>query len=161
MEPTIREYRPADREAVVALSLRAWEPIFASMRAILGDEIDALLHTEDWKPYQQRGVEVTLSSEQFHTWVADDGGTVVAYMAVKLDSQPGLGELWMIAVDPQAQGRGLGTRMTTMATDFMRRAGMKTAMISTGGDSGHAAARRAYEKADYTALPIVHYYKAL
>jgi hypothetical protein len=38
---------------------------------------------------------------------------------------------------------------------------MRVAMIKTGGDPGHAPARRVYEKADYTQLPEAGYYKAL
>jgi hypothetical protein len=33
--------------------------------------------------------------------------------------------------------------------------------IDTGGDPGHASARRVYEKADYTLMPIARYFKAL
>ena len=39
--------------------------------------------------------------------------------------------------------------------------GMKLAGVSTGGDPGHAPARRAYEKAGYTAFPNVWYYQPL
>ena len=35
------------------------------------------------------------------------------------------------------------------------------AHIATGGDPGHAAARHTYEKAGFTALPLVRYYKEL
>ena len=35
------------------------------------------------------------------------------------------------------------------------------ALVETGGDPGHAAARRVYEKADYTILPVARYFKAL
>jgi GNAT superfamily N-acetyltransferase len=94
-------------------------------------------------------------------WVAEDDGTVVAFMAVTLHPDDAMGQLWMIAVDPAAQGRGLGTRLTDLATDWMRDAGMRVAMIATGGDPGHAPARRTYEKAGYTALPGVQYFKAL
>jgi hypothetical protein len=34
-------------------------------------------------------------------------------------------------------------------------------MIDTGGDPGHAPARRVYEKANYNLLPIARYFKAL
>jgi hypothetical protein len=34
-------------------------------------------------------------------------------------------------------------------------------MIDTGGDAGHTSARRVYEKANYTLLPIARYFKAL
>ncbi len=37
---------------------------------------------------------------------------------------------------------------------------MKVAMVETGGDPGHAAARRTYEKAVYVHLPtIARYFK--
>lgn len=38
---------------------------------------------------------------------------------------------------------------------------MKLAIVGTGGDPGHAPARRSYEKAGYIGLPIVRYYKDL
>ena len=134
--------------------------MFASIRELLGDEIDERLHGADWKTYQRLAVEATLANER-SLWVAEAEGTAIAFMAVSLDTERSLGELWMIAVDPSAQNRGLGTRLTNMATDWMRDAGMKTATIGTGGDPGHAPAPRTYEKAGYTPLPIVNYYKAL
>jgi hypothetical protein len=38
---------------------------------------------------------------------------------------------------------------------------MTVAMVETGGDPGHAAARRTYEKAGYILLPIARYFKSL
>ena len=161
MEPTIRQYRAADEAAVVALALRAWAPVFASLRAVLGNELDERMHGSDWREYQRTSVEGTLANDDMHVWVAEDDGTVVAFMAVTLHTDDSMGELWMLAVDPDAQGRGLGTRLTDLATDWMRDAGMRVAMIATGADPGHAPARRTYEKAGYTALPGVQYFKAL
>ncbi|MBV9011056.1 MAG: hypothetical protein JO272_03220 [Pseudonocardiales bacterium] len=54
MDPQIREYCRADEEAVVELSLRAWEPVFASMEQVLGHEICLRLHG-DWRRYQEEG----------------------------------------------------------------------------------------------------------
>jgi len=34
-------------------------------------------------------------------------------------------------------------------------------MVETGGDPGHAPARRVYEKAGYTGFPVAGYFKAL
>ena len=66
-----------------------------------------------------------------------------------------------ITFDPASQNKGIGTRLTNHATDWLREQGMRVAMIGTGGDSGHAPARRTYEKARYTAMPLVRYFKAL
>jgi len=49
----------------------------------------------------------------------------------------------------------------TYSVDYMRAAGVVVADIGTGGDPGHAPARRTYEKAGFTALPLVRYYRAL
>jgi hypothetical protein len=38
---------------------------------------------------------------------------------------------------------------------------MDLAVAATGGDPGHAPARRSYEKAGYTALPLVRFYRAV
>ena len=38
---------------------------------------------------------------------------------------------------------------------------MRLAVVGTGGDPGHAPARRCYEKAGYTGLPLVRSYQAL
>jgi GNAT superfamily N-acetyltransferase len=67
----------------------------------------------------------------------------------------------MLAVDPAAQGEGVGTVLTRTATDWLRASGMRVAMIDTGGDPGHAPARRVYEKAACTLLPVARYLKAL
>ena len=60
----------------------------------------------------------------------------------------------MLAVDPAAQNRGTGTALTEFATAWLRDAGMRIAMVETGGDDGHAAARRVYERAGYKLLPV-------
>ena len=67
----------------------------------------------------------------------------------------------MIAVDPGCQRQGVATALMTYSVDYMRAAGVVVADIGTGGDPGHAPARRTYEKADFTALPLVRYYRAL
>jgi len=67
----------------------------------------------------------------------------------------------MLAVDPDGQNRGAGTALTEFATGWLRDAGMRIAMVDTGGDSGHAPARHVYEKADYALLPVARYFKAL
>jgi hypothetical protein len=51
--------------------------------------------------------------------------------------------------------------LTGKATDWLRVSGMRVAMIDTGGDPGHAPARRVYEKAGYALLPVARYFKAL
>ncbi len=165
----IRVYQPADGEAVVALSLRAWAPVFGSMEQVLGHEIFARLHGDDWRDYQARSVRGVLADEAMRVWVAEAGGSVAEaggsvagfVAATVFDSERRIGEIAMLAVDPACQHRGLGTALTEFGTAWLRDAGMRVAMIGTGGDPGHAPARRVYAKADYTLIPMARYFKAL
>ena len=160
MDADIREFCREDTDAVVELSLRAWAPVFASMEEALGPELSARLHG-DWREHQAQAVRDTLANETAHVWVAEADGIVVGFVAATLDREPGMGEIWMLAVDPDHQLRGVGTALTDHATCWLRDSGMQVAMVETGGDPGHAPARRVYEKAAYTALPVVRYFKAL
>jgi GNAT superfamily N-acetyltransferase len=159
-EARIRRYGPLDEEPVVALSLRAWAPVFSSMEQVLGREIFARLYG-DWRRYQEKDVRDTLADGAAQVWVAEAERGVVGFVAARLDPERQMGEVWMLAVDPDAQGRGIGTALTEVATGWLRDAGMTVAMVGTGGDPGHAPARRVYEKAGYTVFPLARYFKAL
>jgi GNAT superfamily N-acetyltransferase len=62
---------------------------------------------------------------------------------------------------PDFQGHGIGTALTEFTLNWMKEAGMSVAMVETGGDSGHAPARRTYEKLGFGLLPIARYFKKL
>ena len=94
-------------------------------------------------------------------WVAEVNGGVVGFIAYELNLQKRVGTVQLLAVHPEHQNRGIGTQLNSFALDRMRESGMEMAEVGTGGDPGHAPARRSYEKAGYTGLPLVRYYKAL
>lgn len=160
-QPRIRSFDDRDAGAVVDLSLRAWAPVFASLEQVLGSGIFRRLHP-DWREDQRRAVEAVCASQGTRVWVAEVDGATVGFVAVEIfDSGRSMGEISMLAVDPDYQGGGIGTALTEFAIDRLKDAGMKVAMVETGGDPGHAAARRTYEKAGYVHLPIARYFKNL
>jgi ribosomal protein S18 acetylase RimI-like enzyme len=144
----------------VRLSLAAWEPVFSSFRDVLGPAIYARLYP-DWEKSQAADVERVCTGGEHTVWVADAAGTVAGFVAYTLNAETKVGEVYMLAVDPAHQNRGLGTRLNAVALDRLREAGMEVAQVGTGGDPGHAPARRTYEKAGYTALPSVWYFQLL
>jgi ribosomal protein S18 acetylase RimI-like enzyme len=161
MPPRIRPFDDRDAEAVVDLSLRTWAPVFASLERVLGSEIFGRLHP-DWREDQRRAVEDVCAAEKGRVWVAEVDGTAIGFVAIEIyDPERSMGEISMLAVDPDHQGGGIGTALTEFALDRLKDAGMKVAMVETGGDPGHAAARRMYEKAGYVLLPIARYFKNL
>jgi ribosomal protein S18 acetylase RimI-like enzyme len=145
---------------VVNLSLRAWAPVFASIERAMGSEIFGQLHP-DWRADQRQAVEDACAAQKLQVWVAEVGASTVGFVAVELHHDKNIGEIYMLAVDPDYQGNGIGTALTEFALDQIKDAGMAVAMVETGGDPGHAAARRTYEKAGYVQLPIARYFKKL
>ena len=161
IQPRIRPLDDRDIEAVVDLSLRAWAPAFASLEQTLGSEIFRRQHP-DWQEDQRRAVETVCASQETQVWVAEVDGATVGFVAIELHHpEHSMGEISMLAVDTDYQGGGIGTALTEFALDRLKDAGMTVAMVETGGDPGHAAARRTYEKAGYVHLPIARYFKNL
>ena len=161
MRAQVRPLDDRDAEAVVGLSLRAWAPVFASIEQALGSEIYGLLFPDGWLASQRQAVEAVCASQEKRVWVAEVDGTTVGFVAVDLHPESSMGEIHMLAVDPDHQGNGIGTALTEFALARIKDAGMKVAMVETGGHPGHAAACRTYEKAGYLHLPIARYFKNL
>ena len=76
--------------------------------------------------------------------------------------EPRGSQRWIqLAVHPDHQGLGIGTELNNRALEEMKAAGILMVEVGTGGDESHAPARRSYEKAGYTSLPLVRHYKHL
>ena len=161
MDTQIRAYTDEDIEAIVALSLLAWEPVFTAWQEILGPDLYPIAIFPDWRKSQQEGVEKVCRDEKMTTWVAEVDGEVVGFIAYELHQDSKTGEVMMLAVHPHYQNHGIGTELNRFALRAFKEAGMKLAVVGTGGDEGHAPARRSYEKAGYTGLPLMRYYQAL
>jgi GNAT superfamily N-acetyltransferase len=142
--------------------MRAWAPVFASLEKALGVEIFRRLHP-DWRVDQEKAVRAVLVDPAMQIWVAESRveARPTGFVAAKVNADGLVGEIYMLAVDPETQDQGVGSALTETATDWLRTSGMQVAMIDTGGDPGHAPARHVYEKANYTLLPIARYFKAL
>ena len=118
-------------------------------------------YPDHWRVSQQKAVEDVCAAEDTHVWVAVDAGSTVGFVAVKLDSESSMREVYMVAVDPDFQGHGIGTALMEFALAWMKDSGMSVAMVKTGSDPGHAPARRTYEKMGFGLFPIARYFKKL
>jgi ribosomal protein S18 acetylase RimI-like enzyme len=154
-----RPFIESDVAQIVELSLLAWDPVFESFEKVLGPRIFPILYP-DWRKAQAEGVAgACRATDKYHTLVAEIDGRVVGFIAYELKGETG--EVVLLAVHPECQKRGIATQLNLAALDAMKAAGMKMAVAETGGDEGHAPARRAYEKVGYTGLPLVRYFKDL
>jgi ribosomal protein S18 acetylase RimI-like enzyme len=157
----IRPLTPADLEAVIDLSLRAWEPVFVSFEKILGSAIFGLLYRPEWRSAQAAGVRQQCLADGAEPFVLTTAGDVVAGFVVLLQNQDeSLGMIEMIAVHPEHQRRGHGRALMEFAIQRLHDQGLKLINVGTGGDPGHAPARALYEAVGFTGLPLVNDYMA-
>ena len=89
------------------------------------------------------------------------GGFVIVIIAEPTSGEARAADVEMIAVDPDMQRRGIGRNLLDAAVATMRESGCAYANVWTGGDEGHGSARALYGASGFTALPAVHYYRAL
>lgn len=157
----IKPYDSRYLVAIVALSLRAWEPVFESIQNSIDAEVYQVFYPDGWRISQQQAVEAVCTAEDTKVWIATDTDSMLGFVAVKLDAESSMGEIYMIAVDPAFQGQGVGGRLIEFALARMKEAGMSVAMVETGSDPGHAPARHTYEKAGFGLFPVARYFKKL
>ena len=158
----IRPYEEWDLEAVVEFSVRAWQPVFESLRQVLGDAIFVRLHQPEWTEVQAEAVRSSCTSDERDVFVAVADGRPVGFAAVALNAfHERMGVVDIIAVDPVYQRRGIARLLMERSAEHMRAEGMDIAAVGTGGDPGHGPARALYEALDYTALPGMRYLRLL
>lgn len=160
-EIQIRDLAPGDVDAIVAIALAAWEPIFRYYRQEMGEDLFQTAFP-DWQADKARQVETACRpGSRARVCVAEQGGEVVGF-ATYYTNDSGVGEIGNNAVRPDRQGQGIGSQMYSYIFGRLRELGMRYVKVSTGGDPAHAPARGAYRKAGFEiALPGVDYYRAL
>jgi GNAT superfamily N-acetyltransferase len=157
----IRPVCDADVEDLVQLALLAFVPVFRSFTQLLGHDIYTRIWP-DWRTSQREAIEkVCQHGDKTIVWVAEWDGRVAGFLAHELNLEDKTGEVMLLAVHPEYQNLGIGTQLNTFALEKMKDSGMTLAKVETGGDPSHAPARRSYEKAGYTPLPLVRYFKDL
>jgi GNAT superfamily N-acetyltransferase len=157
----IRAFREADLERIIEFSLRAWEPVFESIRSVLGEEVFAALYP-DWRAVQAEEIRASCMSGERAVFVATVDDAPAGFATVWLNAfYEGLGVIDIIGVDPDHQRQGIAARLTQVAIEHMQDHGMIIASVETGGDPGHAPARALYEQTGFVLLPIARYFRKI
>jgi ribosomal protein S18 acetylase RimI-like enzyme len=155
----IRPFTLDDVDPIIDLSLLAFAPIFQSFEHVLGKSLFLRIYP-DWKTSQQTGIEGLIRDMAKNTTlVAEVDGAVVGFLGYDLNLEEKTAEVQILAVHPAFQNQEIGTELNRVALEQIRERGITLAVVGTGGDPAHAPARRCYEKAGYTGLPLVRYYQ--
>jgi GNAT superfamily N-acetyltransferase len=145
----IRPTKPEDAPVLEAIRQAAFEPVFASFRAILGEEIYHRAQAHEDAAHGELLASLLREGSGWELYSAVLEGTVVGFVSLQLNLDRLVGEIGLNAVHPDHASKGVGTALYEYALERMRQAGMRVATVATGGDPGHAPARRAYEKAGF------------
>jgi ribosomal protein S18 acetylase RimI-like enzyme len=161
LPPLIRPFDEADLAAVVRLSLPAWAPNFVYIEQTLGSELFRRLYPHGIAD-QLEAVESVCTNEQVNGWIADvDDASTIGFVAVEMHHDTKIGEIFLLAVDPDFQHRGVGVALCEFALERSEDGGMKIAMVETGDDPGHEIARHTYERTGFTRFPSARYWRAI
>jgi mycothiol synthase len=100
----------------------------------------------DWHPEQSRLTVADVESTESESWfdpagffLAERDGRIVGFHWTKV--HPGdIGEVYVVGVDPRAQGGGLGTALTLRGLDYLRRRGLGDTILYVESDNRPAVA---------------------
>ncbi len=121
-------------------------------RAFTDDDAAAFIDVNNrafsWHPEQSGMTMARLAEQQAEPWFDPDGfrlyereGRLAGFCWTKVHSTPErLGEIYVIAVDPDFGGQGLGARMTAAGLASLHARGLDTAMLYVESDNTPAVA---------------------
>lgn len=160
-EVAIAPFAPGDRHEVIDLAIAAWTPVFARTRHDVPRFVYDTFYPDGWEARQRADVATLLDTEPENIWLARRGRELVGFIGLRIHAEDRMGEIYILAVAPDHQRRGIGRRLMQFAQEHIRAAGMRMIMVETIGDSGHAPARRTYESFGFRKWPVARYFKAL
>lgn len=148
-EINFRKSIKSDLPVLEEIRQKAFAPVFASFRKILGDQIYSLAQESEDNQQGQLLSDMFLPETAWQIYVVELSGEVVGFVSIRMDSDSKVGEIGLNAVHPDYSGQGMGTEMYKFAREKMKISGMLVATVATGGDPSHEPARRAYEKSGF------------
>jgi ribosomal protein S18 acetylase RimI-like enzyme len=161
MAITILPYSDANRLEILSLSLRAWAPVFEQLEPAVQPFVYQAFYPEGWQVRQSDDIAQFLDTDAHHVWVAFDGEAIVGWVGIRLHHKDTMGEIYILAVDPEHQQQGVGSALLDKGFDQIKAAGMTIVMVETGDDPGHAASRATYERKGFTRWPVARYFREL
>jgi GNAT superfamily N-acetyltransferase len=130
-----------------AVHVRAWQ---AAYRGIMPDEYLDGLRVEDRAQLWRDSIPRTDTRQRI--LVVEVDGSLVGFAAFGREAEPSggdrVGELYAINLDPDHWGRGLGRALLVAATEGLRDAGFRSAVLWVV--PGNARARALYESEGWT-----------
>ncbi len=148
----VREPAPGDSGPIARVHVRAWQQAYAGiMAASFLDRLDEEAWGRAWRQrldhraagQGEPGVDLLVAEHPGDGTVAG-----IATLGPERDGDGGRGELWMINVDPEAWGRGVGSALLQEAEARLTTRGFAQAVLWVV--AGNTRARRFYQARGWT-----------
>lgn len=137
-------------------------PADVALRTYVGPSDDAeLLRVNNaafsWHPEQGGWTEAEIAERRAEPWFDADGlflafdattGQLLGFHWTKIHG-PSLGEVYVVGVDPSAQGRGLGKALTLVGLHHLAARLGPDAAVSLYVEADNSAAMKTYERLDF------------
>lgn len=155
----IREATADDTDTLIKIAVNEWRAIYEGYREQLGDEIFPLFF-DDYENI--KADQIRENMRHGNVYVTECDGRIAGFFHFTYLEDKKIGILLNNAVSGEYRGRGIGGRQYEAAFDMLRKLGALAVQVTTGLDDAHAPARRAYEKAGFSAsTSSITYYKKL
>lgn len=118
-------------------------------------------YPEGWRSRQSEDLGATLDGEPEDIDVALIDNSPAGWVCTRLHPEDSMGEVYVLAVDPTHQGKGLGRALMQRSIERARSEGMRMVMVETGDDPGHAPARHLYEGSGFGRWPVARYFEEI
>jgi mycothiol synthase len=157
----VRELFQMRRPLPVEASLAGAAPPLAARAFVVGKDEDAWLRVNNRSfaghPDQSSWTRADVEGSEAEPWFDPDGfllhetddGTLTGFCWTKVhDTDPPMGEIYVIGVDPDWHGRGLGRALVLAGLDHLARHGLRVGMLYV--ESTNAPAVHLYERLGFT-----------
>lgn len=157
----IKKYETAHRAAILALSLKTWGPVFEKLKLAVEDYVYSNFYPRGWEVRQTDDIGKFLDTEGENAWVAIIENEVLGFIGIRFHNEDNMGEIYILAVDPNYQRKGIGRALIEKAFKQIKDANLSMIMVETGDDPGHQPSRASYEAAGFKRWPVARYFKQL
>lgn len=128
MSVSLRPYQPADRPRICQIAVEAFDGVSIDQGI---EKVFGPIGGHNWQWRKARQIEEDLTIAPGDVFVAEEDGTVVAFITARRDTEAGLGFIPNLSVAAGYRGRGLGRMLIEHVLDHFRAHGLTHARIET------------------------------